>query len=60
VEQLALALQGALLVRQGNPQVAEAFCASRLSEGNSGRLYGTLPPGIDWAALIRRGSPGGA
>jgi putative acyl-CoA dehydrogenase len=30
VEQLALVLQGALLVRHGHPAIADAFCASRL------------------------------
>ena len=33
VEELALALQASLLLRHGNPAVAEAFCESRLSAG---------------------------
>src|SRR5581483_6018275 len=31
VEELALSLQGSLLVRYAPPEVADAFCASRLS-----------------------------
>src|SRR5581483_8380899 len=45
VEELALALQGSLLVRHSPPAVADAFCASRLA-GEGGRVYGTLPPGV--------------
>jgi putative acyl-CoA dehydrogenase len=56
VERLALALQGSLLVRHGHPAVAEAFCASRLA-GDHGRAFGTLPPGIDCAAIIERARP---
>src|SRR6185436_4815790 len=36
VERMALALQASLLVRYGDPAVADAFCASRL-DGDSGR-----------------------
>jgi putative acyl-CoA dehydrogenase len=53
VEQIALTLQGALLVRHGHPAVAEAFCASRLG-GDWGPAYGTLPSGLDLAPLIGR------
>ena len=35
VERMALALQGSLLVRFGDPAVADAFCASRL-DGDAG------------------------
>ena len=42
VEQMALALQGSLLVRHAPPAVADAFCASRLA-GDGGLAYGTLP-----------------
>ena len=56
VEALALALQGTLLVRHGPPEVADAFCASRLS-GDWGRTLGTLPRGVDVAALVERGRP---
>ncbi len=56
VERMALALQGSLLVRSGNPAVADAFCASRLG-GNSGRAYGTLPSGLDLATILDRARP---
>ena len=55
-EQMALALQGALLVRHAPPAVADAFCVSRLG-GDHGRVYGTLPSGLDLDALVRRGAP---
>src|SRR5262249_19768685 len=56
VEAMALALQGALLVRHGDPTVADAFCASRL-EGDGGLAYGTLPPGVDAGAVVERHRP---
>jgi putative acyl-CoA dehydrogenase len=56
VEQMALALQGSLLVRHGDPAVADAFCASRLA-GDGGRAFGTLPAGVDYAAIIERHRP---
>ena len=42
VEKMALALQASLLVRYGDPAVADAYCASRLS-GDWGHAFGTLP-----------------
>jgi putative acyl-CoA dehydrogenase len=56
VEDLGLALQGSLLVRNGPPAVADAFCAARLT-GDSGQVFGTLPHGIDAEALIARALP---
>ncbi|GAA3387257.1 acyl-CoA dehydrogenase family protein [Streptomyces roseoviridis] len=56
VERLALVLQGSLLVRHGHPAVADAFCASRL-DADWGIAFGTLPPGLDTAAIIERGTP---
>jgi len=56
VERMALALQAALLVRAGNQQVADAFCASRL-DGDHGLAFGTLPPTVDCAHLIERARP---
>ena len=53
VERMALALQGSLLVRFGDPAVADAFCATRL-EGDWGNAFGTLPAGVDTAAIIER------
>ncbi|MFI5490045.1 MULTISPECIES: acyl-CoA dehydrogenase family protein [Micromonospora] len=56
VERLALVLQGSLLVRYGHPAVADAFCASRLG-GDHGQAFGTLPSGVDFAAIIARAVP---
>lgn len=55
-EQLALALQGSLLVRAGNHDVADAFCASRLG-GQHGQALGTLPKGLNLGAIIQRAMP---
>jgi putative acyl-CoA dehydrogenase len=56
VERMALALQGALLVRHAPAVVADAFCASRLA-GDAGLQYGTLPAGVDCAAIVARHLP---
>ncbi len=56
VERLALVLQGSLLVRHAPAQVADAFCASRLA-GDHGRAFGTLPPGLDYEAIVERAAP---
>jgi putative acyl-CoA dehydrogenase len=56
VERLALAWQGALLVRHAPPAVADAFCASRLG-GDGGLQFGTLPAGPDLAAIVARHTP---
>jgi putative acyl-CoA dehydrogenase len=59
VEQLVLALQGALLLKDGTESAADAFCASRL-DGQSGRAFGTLPGGVDAARLARAAAPLGS
>ncbi|BCJ56507.1 DNA alkylation response protein [Actinoplanes sp. NBRC 14428] len=56
VERMALVLQGALLVRHAPHAVADAFCASRLA-GDWGHTFGTLPAGVDTAALTDRALP---
>src|SRR5437660_1699423 len=56
VEDLAVALQASLLVREAPPAVADAFCATRLA-GQGGRAYGTLPAGVDARAIIERALP---
>jgi len=56
VESMALCLEGSLLVRDGDPAVADAFCASRLG-GDGGLEYGTLPAGCDFEAIISRSRP---
>jgi putative acyl-CoA dehydrogenase len=52
VEDLALALQGSLLVRHAPPAVADAFCASRL--GGGGWAFGTIPEGVDAETIVNR------
>ncbi|MBJ8342506.1 acyl-CoA dehydrogenase family protein [Antrihabitans sp. YC3-6] len=56
VGEMALALQGSLLVRFGHPAVADAFCATRLG-ADWGSVFGTLPTGIDVASIIERATP---
>jgi putative acyl-CoA dehydrogenase len=56
-EQLALALQGSLVVRHSPYFVAEAFLASRVDGWGSGRVFGVLPSGVDCAAIIDRHRP---
>lgn len=55
VERMALALTGSLLVRHSPPAVADAFCAGRLGDG--GLTFGTLPDGVDTAAIVARHRP---
>ncbi|MFE3516446.1 acyl-CoA dehydrogenase family protein [Streptomyces sp. NPDC059166] len=53
VERMALVLQGSLLVRWAPPEVADAYCASRLGR-DGGSSFGTLPHTPDLAAIVRR------
>ncbi|MEV6314360.1 acyl-CoA dehydrogenase family protein [Streptomyces sp. NPDC051776] len=53
VERMALTLQGSLLVRYAPPEVADAFCASRLG-GDWGGSFGTLPHTLDLASVVER------
>ncbi|GHA99531.1 acyl-CoA dehydrogenase family protein [Streptomyces chryseus] len=53
VERMALVLQGSLLVRWAPPEVADAFCASRLG-GDWGAAFGTLPHSLDLASVVER------
>lgn len=55
---MALALQGALLVQHAPAYVADAFCVGRLAERSSLNT-GTLPTGLDCAAIIERAQPVG-
>jgi putative acyl-CoA dehydrogenase len=55
-ESLAVTLQGALLVRHGDPAVADAFVATRLA-GDRGRAYGTLPAGARVKDILPRAIP---
>lgn len=56
VERLALVLQGSLLVRWAPPEVADAFCASRLG-GDGGAAFGTLPHTLDLGSVVERARP---
>lgn len=56
VGDMALALQGALLVRHGHPAVADAFTATRLDR-RWGTVFGTLPTGVDLAPILERATP---
>lgn len=53
---MAVCLQASLLVRHAPAAVADAFCASRLA-GEWGGVFGTLPRGVDAAAIVDRATP---
>jgi putative acyl-CoA dehydrogenase len=53
VEEMAVALQAALMVRHAPGYAADAFIATRL-EGDWGTCFGTLPASVNCAELIRR------
>ncbi|MEO6821638.1 MAG: acyl-CoA dehydrogenase family protein [Candidatus Nanopelagicales bacterium] len=52
-EQVATVLAGSLLVRHGDPAIADAYCATRLG-GDHGATFGTLPHGTDTGAILAR------
>jgi len=56
VDTMALAIQAALLLQNAPPEVADAFCASRLG-GHPDRQFGTLPVGADCARIVARATP---
>jgi putative acyl-CoA dehydrogenase len=56
VERMALAFQGSLMVRHGDPAVTAAFVASRL-DGDRGLAFGTLPAGVDTRTIVDRATP---
>jgi putative acyl-CoA dehydrogenase len=57
-QRIALAVQGALLVRFSEDVVARAFCASRLAQSHfAGGAFGHLPSGTDCVSIIRRAWP---
>jgi putative acyl-CoA dehydrogenase len=54
---MAACLQGALLVRFAPPEVADAFCGSRLGTSYDG-TYGTLTsPVTDLTSIVARATP---
>jgi putative acyl-CoA dehydrogenase len=56
VERMALLFSGSLLLRWSPPEVADAFCASRLG-GEGGLMFGTLPRGVEARAVVDRARP---
>jgi putative acyl-CoA dehydrogenase len=56
IERAALLLQASLLLRAGNDDVAQAFCASRLA-GSHGLAFGTLAAATPFRSLIERAEP---
>ena len=55
-QDVALALQGALLAQTAPATVADAFCASRLG-GDWGHAFGTLSARADMDAIVARAMP---
>jgi putative acyl-CoA dehydrogenase len=55
-QDVALAVQAALLHRHAPEPVFDAFCRSRLA-GEWGQVFGTLPSDVDFEALITRALP---
>ncbi|RMI29710.1 acyl-CoA dehydrogenase family protein [Nocardia stercoris] len=56
VGRMAQVLQGSLLLRYGHPAVADVFTRTRLG-ADRGDVFGTLPTGIDTAAVLERAVP---
>ncbi|MGI9009324.1 MAG: acyl-CoA dehydrogenase family protein [Streptosporangiaceae bacterium] len=57
---LTVTVQAALLVRYAPAAVGDAFCASRLAAGpltGPGVSFGTLPAGLDLAAILAHSQP---
>jgi putative acyl-CoA dehydrogenase len=55
-QDVAVALQAALLAQTAPPAVVDAFCASRLG-GDWGHAFGTLGVGSDFDSIIARAMP---
>ena len=53
---MAVVLEASLLLRHGDPSVAELFLASRL-DGGGGHTFGTLPPSAALAGVVERHRP---
>ena len=56
VEAMAVVLQASLLLRHGDPVVADLFCASRLA-GERGQTFGTLPSSKMLKTVVERHRP---
>ena len=55
-QDVALAVQAALLLRHAPAAVSSAFCATRIA-GDWGHAYGSLPAGTDFDAIVTRALP---
>ena len=55
-QDVALAMQAALLAQTAPPAVVDAFCCSRLG-GDWGHAFGTLGSGVDVDSIIARAMP---
>jgi len=53
---LVLALQAALLIKHAPSAIADAFCASRLTN-EPGGAFGMLPHGTEFRAIVERAAP---
>jgi putative acyl-CoA dehydrogenase len=53
---MAVVLEGSLLLRHGDPIVAELFVNSRMA-GNWGHTFGTLDAGVQLKSVIERHRP---
>ena len=53
VEKMAVVLQGSMLLRHGDPNVAQLYCASRVG-GDWGHTFGTLPYSDHFKPVIER------
>jgi putative acyl-CoA dehydrogenase len=59
-QSIALAMQASLLIRHAPTVVADGFCASRLAPDRfTGAAFGTLPQGVDTAAIVARARDAG-
>jgi putative acyl-CoA dehydrogenase len=56
VEEMALALQGSILVRHGPAAATDAFCSTRLAE-RPGYAFGAVASTMDCDAILERASP---
>lgn len=55
-DKMALGLQAALLLQHSTSDAADAFCLSRLAS-HGGLNYGTMPTGVNCAAIVERAAP---
>ncbi len=56
-QNVALAVQAALLAQSAPAAVFGAFCDSRLADAQGGRAFGTLGAGADLDAILTRAAP---